>query len=60
MDADSAPMNPMPDSKPMADPNLLPSDKLREECGVVAIHNHPDAARQDRKSVVRERVSDYV
>jgi amidophosphoribosyltransferase len=24
----------------------LPFDKLREECGVVAIHNHPDAARQ--------------
>ena len=22
------------------------ADKLREECGVVAIHNHPDAARQ--------------
>ena len=22
------------------------SDKLREECGVVAIHGHPDAARQ--------------
>jgi len=21
-------------------------DKLREECGVVAIHGHPDAARQ--------------
>ena len=46
MDADSAPMNPMADPKPMADPNLLPFDKLREECGVVAIHNHPDAARQ--------------
>ncbi len=24
----------------------LPFDKLREECGVVAVHNHPDAARQ--------------
>lgn len=24
----------------------LPFDKLHEECGVVAIHNHPDAARQ--------------
>ncbi|MHB8302527.1 MAG: amidophosphoribosyltransferase [Acidobacteriaceae bacterium] len=24
----------------------IPFDKLREECGVVAIHNHPDAARQ--------------
>ena len=24
----------------------VPFDKLREECGVVAIHNHPDAARQ--------------
>jgi len=24
----------------------LPFDKLREECGIVAIHNHPDAARQ--------------
>ncbi len=23
-----------------------PDDKLREECGVVAIYNHPDAARQ--------------
>jgi amidophosphoribosyltransferase len=22
------------------------TDKLREECGVVAIHGHPDAARQ--------------
>ena len=21
-------------------------DKLREECGVVAVHGHPDAARQ--------------
>ena len=24
----------------------VPFDKLHEECGVVAIHNHPDAARQ--------------
>ncbi|HEX3942229.1 MAG TPA: amidophosphoribosyltransferase [Acidobacteriaceae bacterium] len=24
----------------------IPFDKLREECGVVAIHGHPDAARQ--------------
>ena len=23
-----------------------PTDKLREECGVVAVHGHPDAARQ--------------
>lgn len=29
---------------PMDD--ALPFDKLREECGVVAIHDHPDAARQ--------------
>jgi amidophosphoribosyltransferase len=35
-------MDPMP--TPEHDP--LPFDKLREECGVVAIHNHPDAARQ--------------
>ncbi|HET9086597.1 MAG TPA: amidophosphoribosyltransferase [Acidobacteriaceae bacterium] len=26
--------------------DAIPFDKLREECGVVAIHNHPDAARQ--------------
>jgi amidophosphoribosyltransferase len=26
--------------------HTIPTDKLREECGVVAIHNHPDAARQ--------------
>src|SRR6204780_4031501 len=27
--------------------SLFPaSDKLREECGVVAIHGHPDAARE--------------
>jgi len=25
---------------------LLTDDKLREECGVVAIHGHADAARQ--------------
>ena len=30
----------------MDDNDDLPFDKLREECGVVAIHNHPDAARQ--------------
>jgi len=35
-------MDPMP--IPEHDP--LPFDKLREECGVVAIYNHPDAARQ--------------
>ncbi len=28
------------------DEEQIPFDKLREECGVVAIHNHPDAARQ--------------
>ncbi|HEX4021904.1 MAG TPA: amidophosphoribosyltransferase [Acidobacteriaceae bacterium] len=28
------------------DDELTPFDKLREECGVVAIYNHPDAARQ--------------
>jgi amidophosphoribosyltransferase len=35
-------------NKPIPDPcSLFPaSDKLREECGVVAIHGHPDAARQ--------------
>ena len=27
-------------------PGGLQDDKLREECGVVAIHGHPDAARQ--------------
>ena len=26
--------------------DAIPFDNLREECGVVAIHNHPDAARQ--------------
>ncbi|MGH9616236.1 MAG: amidophosphoribosyltransferase [Acidobacteriaceae bacterium] len=39
----------MPDPKPMDEPDSLPSqlsDKLREECGVVAIYDHPDAARQ--------------
>lgn len=30
----------------MDDSDKVPFDKLREECGVVAIHNHPDAARQ--------------
>ncbi len=30
----------------MAEHDPLPFDKLREECGIVAIHNHPDAARQ--------------
>lgn len=30
----------------MTEQDPLPFDKLREECGVVAIHNHPDAARQ--------------
>lgn len=30
----------------MAEHDSLSLDKLREECGVVAIHNHPDAARQ--------------
>ncbi|MHB1838936.1 MAG: amidophosphoribosyltransferase [Acidobacteriaceae bacterium] len=34
------------DPMPMAEHDSLPFDKLREECGVVAIHNHPDAARQ--------------
>src|SRR5487761_2471369 len=42
MNAYNASMDPMP----MAEPDPLPFDKLREECGVVAIHNHPDAARQ--------------
>jgi len=27
-------------------PSAYDPDKLREECGVVAIHGHPDAARQ--------------
>ncbi len=34
----------MPEAPLMDD--AMPFDKLREECGVVAIHNHPDAARQ--------------
>jgi amidophosphoribosyltransferase len=42
MNAYNSSMDPMP--IPEHDP--LPFDKLREECGVVAIHNHPDAARQ--------------
>ena len=42
MNAYKPSMDPMP--IPEHDP--LPFDKLREECGVVAIHNHPDAARQ--------------
>jgi amidophosphoribosyltransferase len=33
-----------PDEAVESDSN--PFDKLREECGVVAIHGHPDAARQ--------------
>ena len=28
------------------EPDSTPFDKLREECGVVAVHGHPDAARQ--------------
>ena len=35
----------MPHSMP-TDDEALPFDKLREECGVVAVFNHPDAARQ--------------
>ena len=42
MNAYKSSMDPMP--IPEHDP--VPFDKLREECGVVAIHNHPDAARQ--------------
>jgi amidophosphoribosyltransferase len=42
MNAYKPSMDPMP--RPEHDP--VPFDKLREECGVVAIHNHPDAARQ--------------
>ncbi|HUV97767.1 MAG TPA: amidophosphoribosyltransferase [Acidobacteriaceae bacterium] len=38
--------NPSMDPMPIAEHDPLPFDKLREECGVVAIHNHPDAARQ--------------
>ncbi|HET9098908.1 MAG TPA: amidophosphoribosyltransferase [Acidobacteriaceae bacterium] len=39
-------MNTMPDPMPTPEHDPLPFDKLREECGVVAIYNHPDAARQ--------------
>jgi amidophosphoribosyltransferase len=42
MNAYNSSMDPMP----IAEHESLPFDKLREECGVVAIHNHPDAARQ--------------
>jgi amidophosphoribosyltransferase len=42
MNAYNSSMDPMP----IAEHDPLPFDKLREECGVVAIHNHPDAARQ--------------
>ncbi len=38
--------NPSMDPMPIAEHDPVPFDKLREECGVVAIHNHPDAARQ--------------
>jgi amidophosphoribosyltransferase len=38
--------NPSMDPMPIAEHTPPPFDKLREECGVVAIHNHPDAARQ--------------
>jgi len=31
---------------PIPEHDPTPFDKLREECGVVAIHNHPEAARQ--------------
>ncbi len=34
-----------PELQPLPDADV-PFDKLREECGVVAIYNHPDAARQ--------------
>ena len=34
-----------PQAQPLSDEDV-PFDKLREECGVVAIYNHPDAARQ--------------
>src|SRR6201996_2527930 len=33
-------------TKPMQRGGIEPLDKLREECGVVAIYGHPDAARQ--------------
>lgn len=46
----NASMDSMTHRQPMHDEDCadddLPFDKLREECGVVAIHNHPDAARQ--------------
>lgn len=42
MNAYKTSMDPMP----IPQDDALPFDKLREECGVVAIHNHPDAARQ--------------
>jgi amidophosphoribosyltransferase len=47
MSAAMEPMHPDPqrDEIVLNDENV-PFDKLREECGVVAIHNHPDAARQ--------------
>ncbi len=38
--------NPSMDPMPIPEHDPTPFDKLREECGVVAIHNHPDAARQ--------------
>ena len=34
-----------PQAQPLPDEDV-PFDKLHEECGVVAIYNHPDAARQ--------------
>jgi amidophosphoribosyltransferase len=37
---------PSMDPMPTLEHDPLPFDKLREECGVVAIYNHPDAARQ--------------
>jgi amidophosphoribosyltransferase len=38
--------NPSMEPMPIPEHDPTPFDKLREECGVVAIHNHPDAARQ--------------
>lgn len=38
--------NPSMDPMPIPEHDPTPFDKLREECGVVAIYNHPDAARQ--------------
>ena len=29
----------------MDEDDATPFDKLREECGVMAVYNHPDAAR---------------